>query len=86
MADTVIAYTDPNCPHCRRLKQYLHEHNIPFENRDIVNDPQAAADFQRLNAPGVPYVQVGNDTVIGFDPQELDRVLQKHGIPIGQPT
>ena len=32
MATEVVAYTDPSCPHCHRLKEYLKSHNVPFED------------------------------------------------------
>jgi glutaredoxin-like YruB-family protein len=83
MADEVIAYTDPGCPHCRRLKEYLNSRGIPFENRDVSSDPQAVEDLRRMNAPGVPVVRVGNDTVVGFDQQRLDELLRSHGVATG---
>jgi len=42
MSVEVVAYTDPDCPHCRRLKEYLGSQDIPFENRDVTADPHAS--------------------------------------------
>jgi glutaredoxin-like YruB-family protein len=80
MSAEVVAYSDPSCPHCRRLKEYLTNHNIPFENRDVSGDARAAEELQRMNAPGVPVVRVGDDVVVGFDPARLDEVLKAHGV------
>jgi glutaredoxin 3 len=82
MSAEVVAYTDPNCPHCRRLKDYLARHNVPFENRDVASDAGAAAELKRMNAPGVPVVRVGDDVVVGFDPARLEQALRAHGVPV----
>jgi glutaredoxin-like YruB-family protein len=83
MADEVIAYTDPGCPHCRRLKEYLTSRHIPFENRDVSSDASAAAELERMNAPGVPVVRIGDDTVVGFDRERIDELLRSHGVAAG---
>ena len=80
MSDKVIAYTNPTCPHCRRLKEYLLQHHIAFENKDVANDQNAAMEFQLLNAPGVPVVQVGDDMLVGFDQGRLEELLKTHGV------
>jgi glutaredoxin 3 len=82
MSAEVVAYTDPNCPHCQRLKEYLGSQNIPFENRDVTADPRASDELRSMNAPGVPVVKVGDEVVVGFDRARLDEVLKAHGVPI----
>lgn len=83
MADEVIAYTDPGCPHCHRLKEYLSGRHIPFQNRDVSSDPKAVAEVQQMNAPGVPVVRVGDDTVVGFDRERIEELLRSHGVAAG---
>jgi len=80
MSAEVIAYTDPTCPHCQRLKAYLAGHNIPFENRDVSGDESAAEELRRMNAPGVPVVRVGEEVLVGFDPGRLEAALRSHGL------
>lgn len=33
----VIIYTQNECPPCSFVKQYLENHNVPFEERNIAN-------------------------------------------------
>jgi glutaredoxin len=80
MADVII-YTDPSCPHCRQLKQYLQKRHVPFENRDVTRDPDAANELQAMNAPGVPVVRIGEDMIIGFNEERLKTALHSHGVP-----
>jgi glutaredoxin-like YruB-family protein len=80
MSAKVIAYTDPACGHCRKLKEYLTSRNVPFENRDVTSDESAAAELQHMNAPGVPVVRVGEELVVGFDPVRLDELLRAHEV------
>lgn len=83
MAATVVTYTDPNCPHCQRLKRFLDGRGIRYENRDVTTDPAAVADLQRMDAPGVPVTRVGTETVIGFDQARLENVLRDQGVTAG---
>ncbi len=80
MADEVMTYTDPVCPHCQRLKSFLEERRVPYRDRDVTQDRGAQAELQRLNAPGVPVTRIGTDTIIGFDPQRLTAALNEHGL------
>ena len=61
------------------LKEYLTRHNIPFENRDVSTDENAVAELQRMNAPGVPVVRVGDEVIVGFDQARLEEALKAHG-------
>ncbi len=47
----VRVYTLECCPNCERLKQYLHEHQIPFETADL-DDPDTMVDLlYQVRAP-----------------------------------
>lgn len=35
----VHLYTSPSCTSCRKAKAWLKEHNIPFEERNILSNP-----------------------------------------------
>ncbi len=42
-------YTTSWCPDSRRAKQFLREHQLPFEEIDIEAHPEAAEFVQRVN-------------------------------------
>lgn len=45
----LILYGTPWCPDCRRSKQFLGEHRVPYEYIDIDQDPAAQAVVMRIN-------------------------------------
>ncbi len=45
----LIVYGTPWCPDCRRSKQFLGEHRVPYEYIDIEDDPAAQAVVMNIN-------------------------------------
>jgi glutaredoxin len=80
MSAEVVTFTDPNCGHCRRLKDHLSRRGVRFENRDVTTDPSAAEELQRMAAPGVPVTRIGTETIVGYDPDRIDDALQAQGV------
>lgn len=35
----VDLYVSPSCTSCRKAKQWLEQHNIPYKERNIISDP-----------------------------------------------
>jgi glutaredoxin-like YruB-family protein len=71
----VVLYSQPGCPPCFAAKNYLKTHNIAFEYKDVTEDPQALRELMDLNSRSTPTLLVGEAVMIGFDPEELDRLL-----------
>jgi glutaredoxin-like YruB-family protein len=75
-AKTLILFTQPDCPPCRWVKAFLAERGLEFEERDISADPEAVEDLvHKYNSRSTPTLVVGDDVVIGFDPDELEQLL-----------
>lgn len=45
----LIIYGTPWCPDCRRSKQFLGEHRVPYDYIDIEDDQAAQAEVMRIN-------------------------------------
>ena len=45
----LVIYGTPWCPDCRRSKQFLGEHRVPYDYIDIDQDPAAQAEVMRIN-------------------------------------
>jgi len=71
----VTLYSTHRCPHCRRAKQWLQQHKLPFQEFDIERNARAFKDFQRLGGRGVPVVVIDGERVDGFDPKRMQRLL-----------
>jgi len=76
-AQGVTVYTRSGCETCRALKSFLSEKGVPFEEKDIVQDPIAADELATLTqgAATAPVVVIGEKVVVGFDRPELSKEL-----------
>ncbi|WP_223700418.1 glutaredoxin domain-containing protein [Sutcliffiella deserti] len=72
----VTVYTQPDCPPCQVVKQYLTHHDISYEHVDISEDSQAR-DYlvYTLQSFSTPTITVDQDIVKGFDLPALQRLL-----------
>jgi len=78
MAHKITAYTTQSCPHCIRLKEFLTEKGVEFENVDVSSDPAKADEMVKKSGQmGVPVVEIDGKITVGFD---KDAISQKLGI------
>ncbi len=76
MAENVKVYSTPTCPHCVRLKDYLKENDIEFEDIDVSANPEKAREMVDLtDQMGVPVVVIGEEAIIGFDRAKIQKKL-----------
>jgi glutaredoxin 3 len=72
----VLVFTTPTCPWCVRAKQYLRQRNVKFREVDVSRDAAAARDLvRRTGQMGVPVVEIDGRPIVGFDKQQIDRLL-----------
>lgn len=72
----VILYSQPGCPPCFAAKQFLAARNIPFEYKDVTTDSGALRELVKLNSRTTPTIVVGDQVMIGFDPEKLEGMLK----------
>lgn len=73
---SVTIFSTPTCPWCARLKAYLRQHNIPFNDVDVSRDTKAAQDMVRRSGQmGVPQAWIDGQVVVGFDRRRVDMLL-----------
>ena len=79
MADkNVIIYSTPTCPYCKRAKDYLSRKGIPFVDRNVAVDRDAAKEMiQKSGQMGVPVIIIDGEVVVGFNQTLLDELLSK---------
>lgn len=73
----VILYSQPGCPPCFAAKAFLQSRNVPFEYKDVQADPVALSELLALNSRSTPTLLVGDEVMIGFDPDQLTTLLEK---------
>jgi len=72
----VKVYSTPTCPYCIRAKDYLKEHNIPFENIDVSSDENGLQEMIKTSGQmGVPVILIDGDIIVGFDQGKIAEKL-----------
>lgn len=72
----IKVYTTPTCPYCIRLKQFLKENNLVFEDIDVSADRAAADEIvDRTGQMGVPVVDIEGELIVGFDRGRIKQAL-----------
>ncbi|MBA3757664.1 glutaredoxin family protein [Candidatus Saccharibacteria bacterium] len=73
----VTVYSAPWCVFCKMVKEYLNNKNVAFKEINVDEDQAAAqALVDRTNQMGVPVIEIGNETILGFDRQRIDLALR----------
>jgi glutaredoxin 3 len=76
MENKITVYSTPTCPYCIRLKQFLKERNLQFNDIDVSVDSQAADEIvRRTGQMGVPVVDIDGRIIIGFDRRLIEEAL-----------
>ena len=77
MADKqVVIYSTPTCPYCKRAKEYLSRKGIPYIERNVAMDRDAAKEMiKKSGQMGVPVILIKDEVIIGFSQTQLDKLL-----------
>jgi len=74
----ITVYSTATCPHCIRLKEFLKNNNVVFENIDVSSDPVRTDEMVKKSGQmGVPVIEIDGEIIVGFD---RDAISQKLGI------
>ncbi|MEI7741899.1 MAG: glutaredoxin family protein [bacterium] len=72
----VKIYSTPSCPYCKQAKDFMTAKGVEFENIDVSMDTEAAQEMiKKSGQMGVPVIDVGGKIIIGFDKEQLGKVL-----------
>lgn len=73
----VIVYSSTHCPWCVKVKEFLTENNVEFEERNAQENPQYAAELQEKSGGlAVPVTDVDGIIIIGFNVPKLKEALK----------
>jgi len=76
MAKSVKVYSTPTCPWCIRVKQFLKENNVEFQNIDVSDNQQVVDELmQKSGQMGVPVLDIDGQIIVGFDKEKIRQSL-----------
>ena len=56
-------------------KEYLSQRNVPFVERDILNDQSAMDELLKLGVLTTPVTVIDGEVVVGFDRARFEKLL-----------
>lgn len=76
MAKNVRIYSTPACPWCIRVKQFLKDNNVVFEDYDVASDRAKADEMvAKSGQMGVPVIDIEGEIIVGFDKERIKAAL-----------
>lgn len=65
---TAVIYTAPRCPHSKKLKEFLKETGVQYEEKCVLTNPETFEELAKVSGnKAIPVIVVGEDVFIGFD-------------------
>ena len=72
----VKIYSTPSCPYCVRVKQFLNDNKIQFEDYDVSIDEAKAQEMTKKSGQmGVPTIEIDGKIIVGFDKEAISKAL-----------
>ncbi|MCH8004012.1 MAG: glutathione S-transferase N-terminal domain-containing protein [Nanoarchaeota archaeon] len=72
----VKVYSTKTCPWCHKVKEFLNEKKVKFEDIDVGADQKAANDMvEKSGQMGVPVVDIDGTIIVGFDKEAIEKAL-----------
>ena len=70
-------YTTPTCVYCRMAKDFFKEHNVQYEEHNVMEDLKAREEMvSKSGQMGVPVIDVEGELIVGFDKERLTELLR----------
>jgi len=75
----VKIYSTPSCFYCVKAKEYFKSKGIVYKDLDVsANAAYADEMIKRTGQMGVPVIIVKNQTIIGFDKNRIEKILNSN--------
>ena len=72
----IIVYSTISCPWCHKAKEFLKEKGVAYKDVNVGADQEAANEMvEKSGQMGVPVIDIDGKIIVGFDKEELEKVL-----------
>jgi len=77
----VTVYSAAWCAYCHMAMEYLKSKGVDYKAVDVDKDPSAAQKiYAKTGQAGVPVVEIGDETILGFDRMRIDGALRANNL------
>ena len=68
------------CPWCHKAEHWLDQRGITYETLDVLDDPQAMQEMEKLSGQTLaPVIEVNGEILADFGPDELEEWWREQG-------
>jgi glutaredoxin 3 len=72
----VKVYSTPTCPWCKKVKQFLADNNVQYQDLNVADDKGARDEMIKMtHQMAVPTVSVNGDFVVGYNEKAIKEKL-----------
>lgn len=72
----VKIYSTPNCPFCKKTKEFFKMHKINYVDINVAEDEKSRDEMiEKSGQMSVPVIEIRDEIIVGFDEQELKEKL-----------
>ncbi|OGI96121.1 NrdH-redoxin [Candidatus Nomurabacteria bacterium RIFCSPLOWO2_02_FULL_42_17] len=72
----VSIYTTTSCVYCKLAKDFFKEKGVAYQEFDVVSDLAKRHEMiEKSGQMGVPVITIGDDLIVGFDRQQISKLL-----------
>jgi len=76
MAKKVKVYSTTTCPWCHKVKDFLKEKGVKFEDINVGIDQKAAEEMvEKSGQMGVPVTEIDGKIIVGYDREAIEKAL-----------
>jgi len=73
----VKVYSTSTCSFCVKLKQFLKDNNVEFEDIDVSQNQERVREMvEKTGQMGVPVIDVEGEIIVGFDRARIMKALE----------
>ena len=74
---SVVMYSTSWCGYCTKARNHMQSKGIKFKEYDIEKSASAKSKYKKLGGSGVPFFDIGGQTMGGYNPSKLEAMVSK---------
>lgn len=74
---SVVVYSTPTCPWCKKVKEFLKENKVKFTEKDVSASQKNLKEMEKKSGQvGVPVIDIDGKIIVGFDESKMKKELK----------